>query len=291
MRPTERLEHASALDGPAALATDLIKRALPPGPRADLLHGVPIGQPAHPALASLPMGFWTSATVLDLVPGTSRAAKTLIALGLASAAPAAAAGWADWSTLHREQQRVGLVHAASGACASALFAGSLLARAAGRTGSGRLLSLAGMAAAAGGGFLGRHLAFPMGAGAGHAEPVTHLAPLGWHDLCKLSELPPGRPVPRRLGYLTLVVVRDRGEICVLDDQCAHLGGPLHQGELVTGPDGTACLTCPWHGSTFRLKDGSVQRGPATARQPAFEVRVSPERVVQVRPQHAGRGHD
>jgi nitrite reductase/ring-hydroxylating ferredoxin subunit len=33
-----------------------------------------------------------------------------------------------------------------------------------------------------------------------------------------------------------------------------------------------CLTCPWHGSTFRLADGSVARGPATAPQPAFEVR-------------------
>jgi nitrite reductase/ring-hydroxylating ferredoxin subunit len=159
----------------------------------------------------------------------------------------------------------------------------------GRTASGRALTLGGLAAATAGGFLGRHLAFPMGAGASHAEPVTHLAPLGWHNLCKVSDLPQGRPVSRRLGYLTLVVVRHRGEICVLDDQCAHLGGPLHQGELVTSADGSPCLVCPWHGSTFRLADGSVMRGPATARQPAFEVRVTAERTVQVRPRNAG--HD
>jgi Rieske [2Fe-2S] domain len=36
------------------------------------------------------------------------------------------------------------------------------------------------------------------------------------------------------------------------------------GELADG-----CLTCPWHGSVFRLADGSVARGPATAPQPAF----------------------
>jgi nitrite reductase/ring-hydroxylating ferredoxin subunit/uncharacterized membrane protein len=291
MRAAERLEHAGKLDGAAAVAEGVVRRVLPPGPRSDALHGVPLGQPAHPALAGLPLGFWTSAAVLDLVPGSARASRALIALGLAAAVPAAAAGWVDWSELHREQQRVGLVHAASGACASVLFAGSLLARMTGRTASGRALTLGGLAATTAGGFLGRHLAFPMGAGASHAEPVTHLAPLGWHNLCKVSDLPQGRPVSRRLGYLTLVVVRHRGEICVLDDQCAHLGGPLHQGELVTGADGSPCLVCPWHGSAFRLADGSVTRGPATARQPAFEVRVTADRTVQVRPRNAVPGHD
>ena len=32
------------------------------------------------------------------------------------------------------------------------------------------------------------------------------------------------------------------------------------------------LTCPWHGSSFRVADGSVARGPATAPQPVFQVR-------------------
>ena len=151
MSAAERLEHAERLDGAAAVAEGLVRRVLPPGPRSDVLHGVPLGQPAHPALAGLPLGFWTSAAVLDLVPGSARASRTLIALGLAAAVPAAAAGWVDWSELHREQQRVGLVHAASGACASVLFAGSLLARMTGRTASGRALTLGGLAAATAGG--------------------------------------------------------------------------------------------------------------------------------------------
>jgi len=53
----------------------------------------------------------------------------------------------------------------------------------------------------------------------------------------------------------------------------------------------ACVICPWHGSTFRLSDGSVRRGPATARQPAFETRVSDVGVVQVRPRQAGETAD
>jgi nitrite reductase/ring-hydroxylating ferredoxin subunit len=61
--------------------------------------------------------------------------------------------------------------------------------------------------------------------------------------------------------------------------CGHYGGPLADGEL-TG-DGEPCVVCPWHGSEFRMRDGSVARGPATAPQPSFEVRTVGDRV-QVR---------
>jgi nitrite reductase/ring-hydroxylating ferredoxin subunit len=44
----------------------------------------------------------------------------------------------------------------------------------------------------------------------------------------------------------------------------HDGGEYHDG----------CLTCPWHGSTFRVSDGAVTRGPATAPQPAFRTRLN-----------------
>ena len=96
-------------------------------------------------------------------------------LKLLAPVPAAAAGLADWSSLHREQQRVGVVHAAANAGAMALFASSLLARTAGRHTQGRALALGGLAALTASTYLGRHLAFPLGAGASHAESVTHLA--------------------------------------------------------------------------------------------------------------------
>ena len=277
-----RLEDAETLDRLAQPLTRAVRRGLPSRAKADALHGVWLGQPVHPALTTLPLGFWTSATVLDFVPGNGRASRVLLALGLAGTLPAAAAGFADWSSLHREQQRVGLVHAASGASASALFAASLLARIAGRDGGGRLLALGGLAAMTTGGFLGRHLAFGLGAGASHAEPVAHLTALGWHDLCRVYELPDGRLARRQLGYLTLTVLRQGGDVLALADQCAHLGGPLHQGRL-TDDGGEPCVACPWHGSTFRLTDGTVVHGPATARQPAFDTRVVEGGMVQVRP--------
>ena len=279
----ERIERAPVLDGAVRSLSDRVVRVLPPGPRADALHGVPLGQPAHPALVRLPLGCWTSAALLDLFPGTERASRTLIAAGIAGSLPATATGLADWSALHRHQQRVGLVHAASGACAATLFTVSLLARAGGFGRAGKLLSAGGLTAATVGGYLGGHLALRLGAGASHAEPIGHLAGLGWHELCRVYDLPDGRPVRRQLGYLSLFVLRRGPAVSVLSDHCAHLGGPLHQGRMASGADGGDCVTCPWHGSTFRIDDGSVVHGPATARQPAFRCRVTDAGVVQVQP--------
>jgi nitrite reductase/ring-hydroxylating ferredoxin subunit len=54
---------------------------------------------------------------------------------------------------------------------------------------------------------------------------------------------------------------------------------LHQGQLST-IDGEVCVTCPWHASVFRVRDGGVVHGPATAPVPGFESRG--EGVLQVR---------
>jgi nitrite reductase/ring-hydroxylating ferredoxin subunit len=278
----EGLEHARVLDRPTQAIAGLVRRTLRPGRAKNALHGVPVGHPAHPPLTDLPMGCWMSAAVLDMVPGTERAAQVLVAAGLAGAVPTALTGLADWSALHREQQRVGLVHALSIAAASGLYTASLLARGQGHTASGKAFGFAGLGALLAGGYLGGHLAFRQAAGANHAESVTHLVPLGWHDLCPVEDLPESWPVHRRLGYIGLLVLRQGDTIHVLADSCAHLGGPLHQGRVVVEDD-EACVICPWHASTFRIRDGAVVHGPATGRQPAFETRIRDDGVVQVRP--------
>jgi nitrite reductase/ring-hydroxylating ferredoxin subunit len=196
--------------------------------------------------------------------------------------PAAATGLADWSALHQDQQRVGLVHAICQAGAATLFLGSLAARAGGRTGYGRALSASGLALASVGTYFGGHLALRLGAGTSHAEQVSHLSGLGWHDLCSLAELPDRRPARRQLGYLSLLVYRQGDEVSVLSDRCSHLGGPLHQGRILV-ERGAACVACPWHGSTFVIADGTVVHGPATARQPSFETRVTADGRVELRP--------
>jgi nitrite reductase/ring-hydroxylating ferredoxin subunit len=265
------LERATALDrlaGPAQRAA----RLLPPGRVRDALHGVWLGHPLHPVLAQAPVGTWLSASLLDAwpggSPGTAPASRRLVLAGLAAALPAALAGSADWSELHEQQMRVGVVHALANTAAVALYTASLAApdRAA------RGLRLAGLTAVAIGGLLGGHLAFRQSAGANQAEPVPHLTEPGWHDLmtaAELAGLAAGQPARRTIGDVPVVVVRDEQGVYVLADRCSHLSGPLSEGDYRDG-----CLTCPWHGSTFRVSDGTVARGPATAPQPNFRTRIA-----------------
>ena len=159
---------------------------------------------------------------------------------------------------------------------------ALLGRPGGRTGYGRALSASGLFMATVGAYLGGHLALRLGAGTSHAEQVSHLSGLGWHDLCPVDDLPDGWPVQRRLGYLNLFVLREGDEVHVLGDRCAHLGGPLHQGRIVTDEYNGTCVVCPRHGSVFRVTDGAVVHGPATGRPPSFETRVE-NGILQVRP--------
>jgi nitrite reductase/ring-hydroxylating ferredoxin subunit len=70
----------------------------------------------------------------------------------------------------------------------------------------------------------------------------------------------------------VVAIRTGGAVYVLADRCSHMSGPLADGELADGELAGGCLRCPWHGSVFRVADGSVVRGPATAPQPAFQTR-------------------
>jgi nitrite reductase/ring-hydroxylating ferredoxin subunit/uncharacterized membrane protein len=273
MRPfdqIERLERAEVLDGPAAAIRTRVARLLSDRRVKDALHGVWLGHPLHSALVHVTLGSFVSASLIDLVGGQRRYSSGLIATGLLLTPPTVAAGWADWSSAHPDQQRVGLVHAATNAVAITCYAGALRQRARGR--SGRLLSLAGAAVSSVGATLGGHLSYHLATGVNHSDRVRDLAPKGWQPLGLLADLPEGQPVRRTTGEVPVFVLRRGRQVVVLADQCPHLAGPLSGGEVV-GTDGDARIVCPWHGSEFRLDDGCVVHGPATAAVPRFEARV------------------
>lgn len=276
-RPVRRaLDALGRLEGLDSVAGPLRKaiRALPLGESRDVLRGTWLGHPLHPALVQVPLGSWTSAAVLDLVPGERRAATGLVALGLLGAVPSIAAGWVDWAEQPPEQQRTGIVHAVCNATAVALYSGSLLARLRGRWARGRLLGWCGLTVASAGGVIGGHLAYRQGVGVNRTEDVTRLAEEGWHWMGRTQEFPVGEPVRRELGDIPLVVVREAdGTVRVLAEWCNHLCGPLAEGTVHDG-----CLICPLHGSTFRLSDGEVIRGPAVSPQPVFESQTVDGRV-------------
>src|SRR4051794_35543366 len=174
----DRIENASPLDPVVKTVRKIVNAALGPQPVRDALHGLWLGHPLHPMLTDVPVGTWTAASVLDLLPGTGHASTTLIATGCAAAVPTALTGWADWSELHGPQQRVGLVHAAANVVALGLYAGSLAARRNGRTLRGKALALAGLGAATAGGYLGGHLVFRQASGANHGADIPDLFPSG-----------------------------------------------------------------------------------------------------------------
>jgi uncharacterized membrane protein len=133
------------------------------GALADALHGTWLGHPLHPMLTDLPIGFWTSAMVLDLVGGDAAAdaARALVAWGVVSAIPTALAGAVDWRSLDRPPRRVGIVHGALNGAAIVLYAASWAAHRKGRRSMiGIALGMAGGTAASVAGYLGGELVFP-----------------------------------------------------------------------------------------------------------------------------------
>ncbi|GGV46579.1 hypothetical protein GCM10010495_75160 [Kitasatospora herbaricolor] len=258
-------------------------QGLPLGRLRGVLHGRPLGHPLHPALVQVPVGAWLSAAVLDVVPGSERAAHILVGVGVVSAAPAAWTGWVDWAEQHEQQMRTGLLHAASVATAVALYGASWAARSRGRHRLGRVLGFAGLTAVGGAAAVGGHLAHRQSAGANKAEPVAHLVEPGWHTLGHAGEFTVGEAARRTIGEVPVLVVREADEVFhVLADRCSHASGPLSQGEVADG-----CVICPWHGSVFRLSDGWNVDGPATAPQPRFATRTDTDGNLQARLPGAG----
>ena len=283
MRIVSRLEQAAGLDRFVSTGQRMA-RLLPPGRLRDCLHGVWLGHPVHPVLVQAPLGAWLSAAALDGWqavdswrgsggrPAAEQAAGRLAAFGVVAVVPAALAGAADWSEQHEQQMRVGVVHLLAVTAAAGLYAASLTA---GNSGRARALRFAGLAAAGAGGLLGGHISFRQAGGANHAEAVPHLVEPGWHDLCATASLPDDGPARMLLGEVPLLIVAHGARVYALADRCSHLSGALSDGDLADG-----CVTCPWHGSIFRLADGSVARGPATAPQPVFDTRIH-DGVLQV----------
>jgi nitrite reductase/ring-hydroxylating ferredoxin subunit/uncharacterized membrane protein len=269
----DAIEHFDRLDGVASAISGAVGKAVQPRPVRNILSGTSLGHPLHPVLTDFPIGAWTMATVLDTVggPASEPAADILVAVGIATAVPTAAAGLNDWSDTQGKSRRVGLVHAVANGSALCLYSSSAIARASGSRTIGKALGLAGFGVLMFGGFLGGHLSF------GNAVNVNKTAgrtgPREWTPVMAESELADGEHRKVDAGKVSVLLYRSGAGILALDSVCSHMGGPLEEGTIADG-----CVTCPWHGSTFRLGDGHIVRGPATTPQPSYEARVNDGQV-------------
>lgn len=280
-RLTGKLEQAKALDPVVDGVAGVVTRLLPRGPVKDALHGTWLGHQLHPMLIAGPVGLWSSALLLDLTGGDRDAARRLVGAGVLAVAPTAASGLADWSELGhaKRPKRVGLVHAGANTATALLFGASWLARRRGDEGRGRALALAGGAGLAVGGYLGGHLSYSQAVGVNRNADEQH-TPREWTDAAAAADVVEGAPHRVEVKGQAVVLVRSQGRLRAIGGTCSHWGAPLEDGELV---EGGSCLQCPWHGSRFRLDDGSVARGPATSPQLSYDVQTVGDRVqVRVR---------
>ena len=70
-------------------------------------------------------------------------------------------------------------------------------------------------------------------------------------------VPPGSIKSFQAGENEILVINNKGQLYCLQGRCAHAGAPLVEGSIEDD-----ILTCPWHGSKFRITDGQLIKGPA-----------------------------
>lgn len=238
-------------------------------PIKDALHGRWLGHALHPVLVDLPIGFWTSAFLLDLV-GARKSARLMTAAGCVSAVGAAASGVADWTATDGRERRLGMAHGLLNVTGLGF---QVLALVSGRR-RYRALSWTGYSFSTAAAFLGGELVFGRGVMVDHDAWVA--GPETWTAVCKDAELADGKTKKVEVASRAVLLYRSEGKVHAMENACTHAGGPLDEGEIAG-----EVVTCPWHGSQFRLTDGACLRGPATFPQLRLQARVR-EGHVEVR---------
>jgi nitrite reductase/ring-hydroxylating ferredoxin subunit/uncharacterized membrane protein len=267
-RFTDWLEGQQGIDRAGQPLNEAVQRVIRAGPLKDGLSGTWLGHPLHPVLVMVPIGSWTSASVIDLVGGGrgGTAARRLVALGVLSALPSAVSGLADWSDTAGSEQRVGVAHATLNSAALALYGASWWARRRRPRPAGTAPAQAGRAGATGAGYLGGHMVYAQGVGVDTNS--FHSGPQEWDTVVAVDDLPEKGGLAVTAGKSRLLLVAQGTRIRALENRCSHRGGPLSDGVIAGG-----CVTCPWHASRFDLSTGEVVAGPATVGQPVYQTRV------------------
>lgn len=240
----------------------------------DVLHGVSIGHPLHPALTDVPLGAWTAAAMLDVVDvvsprpaGWQQAAQLAVGVGVVGGTGAALAGLTDWQHTHDAARRSGLVHGLLNTAALATNVWSWGERRHGRHTRGRYASALGYGLVLAGAYLGGDLVFRHRTGVDHSQPAA--GPGVFVPVLASADLV--EDTPRHVdcdGAEVVLLLRQGGRIDAVGGRCSHLGAPMAQGWLHRGE-----LVCPWHGSRFDPSSGCALSGPATAPLTHYDVRV------------------
>ena len=118
-----------------------------------------------------------------------------------------------------------------------------------------------------------------GAGVDRGRPSVERDDATWLDAGTVEEIEEGRGrAVCAPGGERIAVFRNAGSVSAIANVCAHQGGPLAEGKIIDG-----CVTCPWHGWTYRPEDGQAPP-PFTEKIPTHRVRLEGRRIlVDLRP--------
>jgi nitrite reductase/ring-hydroxylating ferredoxin subunit/uncharacterized membrane protein len=288
-RPGYRLEHVmtfvfNALGG----ARDRV---------TNVLHGVWLGHPLHPSLASLATGSIGTTVALDAVsvlPGrpvaevrdASRFAQRALGVGILANVGAAVTGVADWQHTHEQSRRIGLVHGVLNTVAMGLYGLSWWDRRRGRHLRGIAGSALGYGITLASGYLGGALVFESAVGMDQSGKRLGLPE--WTPVLPLQELAEGRPQRVQVDGAGLVLYRSGEKVTAVGEYCPHLAAPMVDGWIDRGR-----VVCPWHGSRFDVDSGEVLRGPAVTPLSCYQARLV-DGMIELRggeqnPARVGRG--
>lgn len=252
----------------------------------NMLNGTWLGHAIHPMLTDIPLGAWTGTTLLDIaaLAGENKdienSADLTLVLGLLGAGGAAVTGITDWSDLDGTDRRVGMMHGLLNGSITLMYLVSLIMRRTGQRRAGVALSTLGYLTSLFSAYLGGEMVFAKGVG------VNHVAWEGGSDdyvsVMPANDLPAGKLTRVDVAGIPAVLLKEGKAIYAIAATCSHLGGPLDEGSIRDGN----IVQCPWHGSCFRMTDGSVVDGPAVYAQPTFSVRVRNGNIELRRLEHA-----
>ncbi len=240
----------------------------------NVLDGVWLEAPLHPALTDVPIGAWTAALVfdgLDLATGkrsVRHAADASLVFGTLGALGAAVTGLSDWRYLSGGSRRMGAAHALLNSIGLILSVVSLVQRATGRRNAGRLVFLTGYSISGMAAHLGGELSYHYGLRVDR-NVFEEPGPDEFVAVLDEAELPAeGMRRVEVEGVGVLLSRSSAGEVCAIAATCNHFSGALEQGDRQGDT-----VVCPWHHSRFDLCSGEVIDGPAVFPQSRYETRL------------------
>lgn len=99
----------------------------------------------------------------------------------------------------------------------------------------------------------------------------------WIEVLPAADIPEAKPIRVNVQGSDILLFRRGDRLFAISNVCTHQGAPLHRGR-VSGSGEQLAVTCPVHGSIFRLLDGRVMRGPAMVPAAAYEARIAGDRA-------------